>query len=156
MIHHGRWLCPGKRGRIRLIAVFPTDHTSQVPSPTPTQMSTDQRASERVGELIHHAFDSLLQATTDLERLQDLIGLGMDLKTLLAPHSQAMFKFMVPQEQRFRENWDKFLSVMEAAESSIGRPQQPAPEAIEPPPAPLPAIAVQAADEVAPPTQTKV
>jgi hypothetical protein len=156
MIHHERWLCPGKWGRIRLVAVFPTDHTSQVPSPTPMQMSIDQRASERVGELIHHAFNSLLQATTDLERLQDLIGLGVYLQTLLAPHSQAMFEFMVLQEQRFRENWDKFLSVMEAAESSVSRPQQPAPEAIEPPPGSLPVIAVQVADEVALPTQTKV
>ena len=120
-------------------------------------MSTDQRASERVGELIHHAFESLLQANTDLERLQDLIGLGMDLKQLLTPHSQMTRKFMAPQEQRFRENWSKFISAVEGAESNTSHPQRATVEStIEPGPAPLSAITVQTTEGVAPVTQTKV
>jgi len=120
-------------------------------------MSTDQRASERIGELIHDAFESLLQVNTNLERLQDLIGLGMDLGRLLAPHSQATWKFMVPQEQRFRENWNKFISATEGAESSVSRPQQAAVENAEPVPTPSPVITAQAtAEEVLPETQSKV
>ena len=119
-------------------------------------MSTDQRASERVGELIHHAFEALLKANTDLERVQDLIGLGMDLNQLLAPHSQATWKFMVPQEQRFRENWNKFISAMEGTESSVGRAQEAAVETVEPTPTPSPAITAQATEEVLPETQSKV
>jgi hypothetical protein len=89
-------------------------------------MSTDQRASERVGELIHNAFESLLQVNTDLERLQDLIGLGMDLRQLFAPHSQTAWKFMVPQEKRLRENWEKFISALEGVDSSsIGATSPP-------------------------------
>jgi len=119
-------------------------------------MSTDQRASERVGELIHHAFESLLQANTDLERLQDLIGLGMDLRQLLAPHSQSTWKFMVPQEQRFRENWKKFISAVEEAESSPSHPQQVVVGTVEPAPTPLPAITAQTPEEAGPTTQNKV
>ena len=103
-------------------------------------MTTDQRASERVGELIHHAFESLLQVNTDLERLQDLIGLGMDSKHILAPHSLETWKYMVPQEKRFRENWGKFIVALEGADSSSGESNlQPAvvteetiPEEVEP------------------------
>ena len=103
---------------------------------------------------MYHAFESLLQANTDLERLQDLIGLGMDLKQLLAPHSQMTWKFMAPQEQRFRENWNKFIS---AVESSVGHPQQAAVETVKPGSgALLPAIAVQITDAAAPVMQTKV
>lgn len=119
-------------------------------------MSTDQRASERVGELIHHAFESLLQVNTDLERLQDLIGLGMDLKQLLAPHSQITLKFMVPQEQRFRENWNNFISAVEGVGSSSSRPQQAAVETVEPASISLPAVATQVPEEVPPETQRKV
>ena len=124
-----------------------------MPSQTPAAMSTDQRASERVGELIHHAFESLLQTNTDLERLQDLIGLGMDLKQLLAPHSQMTQKFMVPQEQRFRENWKRFILAVEGAGSSTGRPQQAAVETTEVVPTPLPATQER---ETIPETQSKV
>ena len=120
-------------------------------------MSTDQRVSERVGELIHHAFESLLQANTDLERLQDLIGLGMDLKQLLVPHSPTTWKFMVPQEQRFRENWNKFLSAVEGAESSASLPQETAVEIAEPASAPtLPTITTQAPEKALPGAQSKV
>lgn len=146
----------GKRRKPRLLPYFPTYDTFTVLSPTPTVMSTDQRASERVGELIHHAFESLLQANTDLERLQDLIGLGMDLKQLLAPHSQTTWKFMVPQEQRFRENWNKFISALETAEASASRPQQAGVGTVEPAPTPLPAITPQAPEEAPPEAQSKV
>lgn len=118
-------------------------------------MSTDQRASERVGELIHHAFESLLQANTDLERLQDLIGLGMDLKQLLAPHSQMTRKFMVPQEQRFSENWKRFILAVEGAGTSTDRPQQVAVETTEAAPTPLPATKAQERETI-PETQSKV
>lgn len=111
-------------------------------------MSTNQRASERVGQLIHHAFESLLQANTDLERLQDLIGLGMDLKELLAPHSQMTWKFIAPQEQRFRENWAKFISAVEGAESSAGHTQLGVVETVEPgSDSSLPAITVPTTEE---------
>lgn len=110
-------------------------------------MSTNQRASERVGQLIHHAFESLLQANTDLERLQDLIGLGMDLKELLAPHSQMTWKFIAPQEQRFRENWAKFISAVEGAESSVGHTQPGVVETVEPGSSSLPAITVPTTEE---------
>jgi len=156
MIHDGRWLCP-ENGETQIPAVF-----SHVPHPhcasaNANGMSTDQRASERIGELIHDAFESLLQVNTNLERLQDLIGLGMDLGRLLAPHSQATWKFMVPQEQRFRENWNKFISATEGAESSVSRPQQAAVENVEPAPAPPPVITIQATvEDVLPETQSKV
>lgn len=110
-------------------------------------MSTNQRASERVGQLIHHAFESLLQANTDLERLQDLIGLGMDLKELLAPHSQMTWKFIAPQEQRFRENWTKFISAVEGAESNAGHTQLGVVETVEPGSSSLPAITVPTTEE---------
>ena len=119
-------------------------------------MSTDQRASERVGELIHHAFESLLQANTDFERLQDLLQLGMDSKQLLTPHSQMTWKFMAPQEEKFRENWNKFVSVMQDAESSTIQPRALVVETVESAPAPLPAIAARAAEEAAPATRTEV
>lgn len=127
-------------------------HMATVPSPT---MSTDQRASERVGKLIHDAFESLLQANTDLDRLQDLLGLGIDAEYLLAPHSQMTWKFLVPQEQKFRENWKKFISAVENAEPSVIRPQQVAVGASGPAPTP-PAIAAQTAEETAAVTQTEV
>ena len=118
-------------------------------------MSTDQRASERVGELIHHAFESLLQANTDFERLQDLLRLGMDSKQLLTPHSQMTWKFMAPQEERFRENWKKFVAAMQDAESCPIQPQPVVVETVEPTPAPLPAITIQA-EEATSVTQTEV
>ena len=151
-----RWLCPGKRRRIGPLPYFPTYHTFLVPSPTPTAMSTDQRASERVGELIHHAFESLLQANTDLERLQDLLGLGMDLKQLLAPHSQMTWKFIAPQEERFRENWKKFVSAMEGVGSSSSQHQPAEVETVEPPSTSSPTITFHVAQEAALVTQTKV
>ena len=78
----------------------------------------------------------------------------MDLKQLLAPHSQMTWKFMVPQEQRFRENWNKFIS---AVESSTGRPQQVTVETAKPGSAALlPAIIAQPTEAAAPVTQTKV
>lgn len=122
-------------------------------------MSTDQRASERVGELIHHTFDSLLQANTGLERLRDLIGLGMDLGQLLAPHSQMTWKLMVPQEKRFRENWDEFMSVMRGVGLSAGpNVQQAEVKAVtaEPESAPLPAIAACVPEEVTAVMQVEV
>ena len=135
---------------------FPTYRTFLVTSPTPTPMSTDQRASERVGQLIHHAFESLLQANTDLERLQDLLGLGMDLKQLLVPHSQMTWKFMAPQEERFRENWKKLVSAMEGVVSSSSLPQPVVVENVLPASSSLPAITVREAEEAAPTTQIKV
>jgi len=119
-------------------------------------MSTDQRASERVGELIHHAFESLLQANTDFDRLQDLLGLGMDSRQLLTPHSQMTWKFIAPQEERFRENWKKFVSAIQDAESSPIQSQLVVVEAVEPAPVALPAITVQATEEPAPVTQIEV
>ena len=119
-------------------------------------MSTDQRASERVGELIHHAFESLLQANTDFERLRDLCGLGMDSKQLLTPHSQMTWKFMAPQEERFRENWKKFVSAMQDAESSPSQSQPVVVETIDPAPTSLPAITARAAGGVASVTQNEV
>ena len=151
-----RWLCPGKRRRTGPLPYFPTYHTPPVLSPTPTAMSTDQRASDRVGELIHHAFESLLQANKDLERLQDLLGLGMDSRQLLAPHSQMTWKFMAPQEEKFRENWKKFVSAMQDVESSSGQPQPVVAKTVEPASASLPAIIVQAAGEAVPVAQTQV
>jgi len=135
---------------------FPRTTLSRCPLLTPTAMSTDQRASERVGELIHHAFESLLQANTALERLQDLIGLGMDLKQLMAPHSQSTWRFMVPQEQRFRENWKKFISTVEGVESIASHPQQAAVGATEPAPTPLPATTAQTPVEALTVRQNKV
>ena len=157
MIHGGRGGCVRENGETQIPAVF--SHVPHLPAPPRTQtgMSTDQRASERIGELIHDAFESLLQVNTNLERLQDLIGLGMDLGRLLAPHSQATWKFMVPQEQRFRENWNKFISATEGAESSVSRPQRAPAETVEPAPAPSPVITAQAtAEEALPETQSKV
>ena len=119
-------------------------------------MSTDQRASERVGELLHLAFESLSQANAYLERLQDLIGLGIDLKQLLAPHSQMTRKFMAPQEQKFRENWKKFITATEDAGSSTGNPQQMTAETLEPAPAASPTTAIQATEEAMPVTQIEV
>lgn len=116
-------------------------------------MSTDQRASEKVGELIHYAYESLLQVNAGLERLQDLIGLGMDLKQLLIPHSQMTWKFMVPQQQKFRENWDKFISSMEDANSSVGpdlRRVEAEAIGIKPAPAPLTADAARVPEKVIP------
>lgn len=98
-------------------------------------MSTDQRASERVGELIQ------------------------DLKQLLAPHCQMTRKFIVPQEKRFRENWDKFISVMEGANSSATPDvQQVVMEVVtaEPVPAPLSAIAVRVPEKVTTATRVRV
>lgn len=80
----------------------------------------------------------------------------MDLKQLLSPHSQTTWKFMVPQEQRFRENWGKFISSVEGAESSASPPQQTAVETIVPVSTPLPAIGGQTAEKAAPITQTEV
>ena len=154
MIHDGRWLCPGKR--IRPPPYFPTYCAFTVPSHTPAAMSTDQRVSERLGELVQDAFEALLRANTNLERLQDLIGLGMDPKELLTPHSQATWKFLVPQEQRFRENWNKFISAMEGVKSSVNHPQQAAVETVEPAPTPLPAVTAQATGETLPRTQDEV
>lgn len=120
-------------------------------------MSTNQRASKKAGELIHNAFESLLQVNADLERLQDLLGLGMDARHLLTPHSQTTWKFLAPQEQKFRENWKKFVSATEAAESSANHPQQTAVEPTEPTStAPLPAIAAQTTEEPVAVTQTEV
>jgi uncharacterized protein YoaH (UPF0181 family) len=157
MIHHGRWLCPGHTGKNQTLPYFPTYHTFTVPPQTPTAMSTDQRASDRVGELVHDVFEALLQANAALERIQDLIGLGMDLKQLLAPHSQATWNYMAPQQQRFNKNWEKFVSAMEgAAQSSVSHPQQAAVETVQPAPAPLPTITAQVTEEALPEIQSKV
>ena len=119
-------------------------------------MSTDQRASERVGELLHLTFESLSQANAYLERLQDLIGLGIDLEQLLAPHSRMTRKFIVPQEQKFRENWNKFTTAVEDAGSSTSTVQQVTAETVEPAPAPLPTIAAQVTEEATLVIQNKV
>lgn len=122
-------------------------------------MSTDQRASERVGELIQNAFESLLQVNTYLERLQDLIGLGMDLEQLLAPHTQATWKFMVPQGERLRENWTKFISAVEGTNSSAAPSIQPAvvmAATVERAPAPFPSITVPVTEKVTPAIQVEV
>ena len=154
MIHNfGRWPYPTqRRGNPLTPPYFPTYHTSAVPLTNRERgMSTDQRASERVGELIHYAYESLLQVNAGLERLQDLIGLGMDLKQLLIPHSQMTWKFMVPQQQKFRENWDKFISSMEDANSSVGpdlRRVEAEAIGIKPAPAPLTADAARVPEKV--------
>lgn len=112
-------------------------------------MSTDQKASERIGELVQRVYDSLLQANTDLERIQDLTGLGLDRRQLLTPHSQATWKFVVPQEQKFRESWNNFISAMERVESNAGNSQQATVATVDPIPAPaLPAIVTQTPEEV--------
>ena len=67
------------------------------------RMSLEQRASQEVGGLIDHVYESLLEANLDLERLRSLGKIGLDLKELLAPHSQTM-KFLAPQVEHLREN----------------------------------------------------
>jgi len=119
-------------------------------------MSTDQRATEKVGELIHHVFESLLQVNTDFERLQDLLGLGIDLKQLLAPHSHMTWRFIAPQEERFRESWKKFVSAMQDAEPNPSQPRSVVVETVDPAPAPLPAAMVQAVEKPAPAAQAEV
>ena len=112
-------------------------------------MSTDQKASERIGELVQRVYDSLQQANTDLERIQDLTRLGLDRKQLLAPHSQATWKFVVPQEQKFRESWNEFLSVMEGVESNASNSRQATVGTVDPTPAPaLPALTTQTPEAV--------
>ena len=108
-------------------------------------MSTDQRAPERVGELIQNAFNLLLQVNTGLEMLQFLTGSGTDLNQLLAPHSQTTWEFLVPQEKRFRENWGKFISAMEGASLSTGpKIQRVEVEAVTVYRAPAPLLAIAA------------
>ena len=123
--------------------------------PVLTVMSTDQIASERIGELIQHVYDSLQQANTDLERIQDLIELGLDRKQLLIPHSQATRKFVVPQEQKFRESWSKFLFAMERVELDASSSQQAAVGTVDTMPASALPVATLA-PETAPEAQDKV
>lgn len=136
---------------------IPTSHTS-LPlflfTSASGAMATDQRASERVGELIHRTFESLLQANTDLERLQDLIGLGMGQTQLLAPHSKTTWKFILPQEKRFRENWEKFIAVVNGGHSNVDLPG-PSRATVgavmsDHAPALVPATSIRAQDTVAP------
>jgi len=80
----------------------------------------------------------------------------MDSKQLLMPHSQMTWKFMAPQEERFRESWKKFISAMQDAESGPSQLRPAVVEIVEPAPAPLPAIKAQAVEEHASVTQTEV
>ena len=77
-------------------------------------------------------------------------------KQLLAPHSQMTCKSMAPQEEWFRENWKKFISAMQDAESNPSQSQPVVAETADPVPAQLPAITVRAAGGVAPATQIEV
>jgi hypothetical protein len=124
-------------------------------------MSTDQRASEKVGQLVQNAFESLLQVNTCLERLQDLIGLGMDVEQLLAPHAQVTWKFLVPQEKRLQENWGKFISAVESANLNAATGlslQQTVAEAamVESAPTPFPVTVVRIPEKVTPVVRVEV
>lgn len=139
--------------------VLPT-RTIHIPfQPRRRGMFTEQQMSPKVGELIEDAFYSLLRANEGLEKVQELVGLGMDLSQLLAPHSHTTWKILAPQERRFRENWDRFISAMGRANSNADPNLQRTEvegTTVDPAPTPSPALTVRGPQKVTPVMQVQV
>lgn len=110
-------------------------------------MSAEQQASERVGGIIYETLKVFLQMNTVLGELRGFVRSGMDLKQLLAPHSLVAWECLVPQEKKFREGWELFVSGLEGADpvNVVTGPREAAvePAVVKPTPAPLPVVAMR-------------